>query len=237
MGKTKLGGRKILKLRDAIRLTQDEIIRLKVGDKVWYSNLLVIPRGWDGELKYGKINEVIAVSNGRRRIIAGDFGESVGRIQCFSIGCWQVSPVNVFKPKKDLDRIPGSGISPRYNAALYQYLLELRGNWLEECFFDAIIWAFSEAALVELDSLALSRYLEIPPDHFDYEKARLLAVRQGQEALFIKFDVAMAAIEVGGRKISDKEREEVLSLHGKILYIFMNNDEIGTQKKDYREKI
>jgi len=107
-----------MKLKDAKRLNSEEIMKLKIGDKVWFCSLMVIPYSWDGDLEQGIIKDIKKVKGERsvRPVIAADLLEPEGDIVCFIITPssgeltksmtdggmnwgWQVPPSNIFKGK------------------------------------------------------------------------------------------------------------------------------------------
>lgn len=105
-----------MKLKDAKILESEEILKLKKGDKVWFCGLMVIPRGWDGDLEQGIIKDIRKAQGKRsvRPVIFADLLEPAGDIVCFIItptsgkyaksmsnmnGGFQVPPSNIFKEK------------------------------------------------------------------------------------------------------------------------------------------
>lgn len=90
-----------MKLADVRELNSEELMKLKVGDVVWYCSFVHKPPShWDGDLTQGIIHHIFRRSDGRRQVIALDLmNESTCDIQGFIIGPYQVPLGNVFRPK------------------------------------------------------------------------------------------------------------------------------------------
>lgn len=99
-------------MKHFVRLTPEEIQKLKIGDKVWFCGDLVISDDFDEEdMEYGTIVDIEKTrATTNRPVTANDiFSEPVGNIQSFIIKETDddsglelgVSPLNIFKPKQE----------------------------------------------------------------------------------------------------------------------------------------